>query len=77
MVTTAEVIQNDPLQVLKKVPFLQIIVDDAEDRQRQQALNYFACKRFILATSNPIPHQIRDLWNMLEIIDPAFFSNES
>jgi chromodomain-helicase-DNA-binding protein 7 len=77
LITTAEVIQSDAEQVLKKVPFLQIIVDDAEDPKKQQALDYFACKRFILATSNPIPHQINDLWNILEIIDPAFFSNES
>ena len=56
---------------------MQIIVDDAEDPSKQRALDYFACKRFILDTSNPIPHQIDDLWNILEIIDPAFFSNES
>ena len=56
LITTAEVIANDTQGVLKKIPFLQIIVDDAEDRQRQHALNNFACKRFIMATSDPIPH---------------------
>jgi hypothetical protein len=72
LLTTVEHINNDNDLFIRKVPFLQVIVDNSEIESHRLATNKIACKRIICSTSNPMPTNFSDMAGLLSCIDPQF-----
>jgi len=70
LITTAEVVNNEEDPFLRKVPFLQVIVDDAHLKRNREATKRIACKRIICSTSNPMPDSIVDILQLVRTVDP-------
>ena len=75
LITTAEIIldQSDP--EIREIPFMQVIVDQAEIESHREASKQIACKRIICSTSNPIPNTLTDALELVRVIDPMPFVN--
>ena len=54
LLTLAEHINNEEEVFLQKVPFMQVIVDNAELPEQREATKRITCKRIICSTSNPM-----------------------
>ena len=70
LLTLAEHIENDSDQFLHKVPFVQVIVDNAEIKEQREATKLIACKRIICSTSNPMQRKVGDLADLVRCINP-------
>ena len=57
IVTTVEHINDEEDPFIRKVPFMQVIVDRADIKEHRDATTKIACKRIICSTSNPMPTQ--------------------
>lgn len=58
MLTTPEAIWADKDATLSKIPFVQIVVDEAHRPEHLAVLSKFVCKRVILKTNDPLPNNL-------------------
>lgn len=70
LLTTAEHILDESDDFVGKVPFMQVIVDNAEIEEHRLATTKIACKRIVCSTSNPMPNDISDIIDLIACIDP-------
>lgn len=68
--TLAEHINNEEEVFLQKVPFMQVIVDNAELAEQREATKRIACKRIICSTSNPMERKVGNLADLINCINP-------
>ena len=73
LITTPEVIQDESDPEIRKIPFMQVIVDEADIESHRDATKYITCKRIICSTSNPIPNTLTDAFDLVQVIDPMPF----
>ena len=71
LLTTPQHIDNAEDPFLSRVPFLQVVIDDADIEDHRRCVKKIACKRIICCTSNPMPQKVQDLVGLLECIDPV------
>jgi len=71
LITTVEHINNPDDPLIRKVPFLQVIVDEAHIKEHREATKKIACKRIICSTSNPMPNALPDILELVSTIDPS------
>ena len=70
MLTIVDHINNEEDIFLRNVPFMQVIVDNAEIPAQREATRHIACKRIICSTSNPMQGKVNDLADLVRCIDP-------
>jgi hypothetical protein len=70
LLTTVEHINNEEDVFLRKVPFMQVIVDKAEIESHRLATTKIACKRIICSTSDPMPMNVEDMAGLISCVDP-------
>ena len=56
LLTTVEHVNNESDPLIRKFPFMQVIIDHAEIEAHRLASTKIACKRIICSTSNPMPN---------------------
>jgi chromodomain-helicase-DNA-binding protein 7 len=79
LVTSFEVFLADFQNIMLKVPFQFIVVDEAHRLKNQnakilQCLKQLPCKRVLLLTGTPIQNNTDELWSLLNYIEPDKFS---
>lgn len=80
MITSFEVFMQDLNTVIQEIPFLYIVVDEAHRLKNKQAktlklLKDHPCKRILLLTGTPVQNNTKELWTLLNYIEPEKFSN--
>ena len=70
LITTVDHINNQADTFIRKVPFMQVIVDQAELKSHRAATTKIACKRIICSTSNPMPKNIVEIIDLVDCVDP-------
>ena len=72
LVTTFERVMDCEDFLLRELPFVQVIVDDADIEAHRLAIKRIPCKRVICSTSNVMPQGISYLKRYINCIDPEF-----
>ena len=72
LVTTFERVMDCEDFLLRELPFVQVIVDDADIEAHRLAIKRIPCKRVICSTSNVMPQGISYLKRFINCIDPEF-----
>ena len=70
ILTTASSILNSTTNLLRKLPFVQMIVDKAHFLEHQEAAKQIRCKRVICHTSQPMKEGLCGLKQMINVVDP-------
>ena len=73
LITTPEAIQDPEDTEIRNIPFMQVIVDEANIEAHREATKQITCKRIICSTSNPIPNSLTDAFDLVRVIDPMPF----
>ena len=81
MITSFEVFMSDLNPIIQEIPFIQIVVDEAHRLKNKQAktlklLKDHPCKRILLLTGTPVQNNTKELWILLNYIEPEKFSNQ-
>ena len=76
LIATSKALMQDDCEFIKQVPFLHIIVDDAHIPANLKCISKLACKRITLSTSNPMPNNSLQLFNLISSIQPALKEDE-
>ena len=66
--------------VFKKIAFQHIIIDEAHKMKNTKTilsirLRELPCKRATIMTGTPLQNNTKELWALLNFIEPAVFSN--
>ena len=80
MITSYEVFNADLSDVLKDVPFQFVVVDEAHRLKNKQAktlnlLKEHPCRRILLLTGTPIQNNTKELFVLLNYLEPDTFNN--
>ena len=80
MITSFEVFMSDLNPILQEIPFIYIVVDEAHRLKNKQAktltlLKDHPCKRILLLTGTPVQNNTKELWTLLNYIEPEKFNN--
>ena len=71
---------QDLNNVLQEIPFIYIVVDEAHRLKNKQAktlklLKDHPCKRILLLTGTPVQNNTKELWTLLNYIEPENFNS--
>ena len=75
ILATGSSICNSKTDLLKKLPFVQVIVDKAHLREQQESAAQILCKRVICNTSKPLKEGLHGLMQMISIVNPQSLLN--
>ena len=70
LLTTAAQIEVDTDHNIRSIPFLQVIIDEAEVRENRNATQKINCKRIVGASSNPLHNGSAELYGIVGCLDP-------
>ena len=78
IITSFEVFMVDIAEVLKEIPFLYIVVDEAHRLKNKQTktlsmLQEHPCKRILLLTGTPIQNNTKELFTIMNFIESDRF----
>lgn len=81
VLTTYGTIRND-ISVLKKIPFLYLILDESQsiknaESRSFQALTEITALHKLVMTGTPIENSLLDLWSQLSIVNPGLLGNRT
>ena len=81
IITSYEVFMQDIHSVLKFIPFMYTVVDEAHRLKNQKAkilnlLKENPCKNILLLTGTPVQNNTNELFSLLNYIEPTKFSNQ-
>lgn len=71
---------SDLNPIIQEIPFIYIVVDEAHRLKNKQAktlklLKDHPCKRILLLTGTPVQNNTKELWTLLNYIEPEKFNN--
>ena len=80
MITSYEVFNADLPDVLKEIPFQYVVVDEAHRLKNKQAktlnlLKEHPCRRILLLTGTPVQNNTKELFTLLNYLEPDQFNN--
>ena len=80
MITSYEVFNQDMSEVLKEIPFLYTVVDEAHRLKNKSTktltlLKEHPCRRILLLTGTPIQNNTKELFTLLNYIEPETFGS--
>lgn len=80
IITSFEVFMQDLNPILQEIPFIYIVVDEAHRLKNKQAktlklLKDHPCKRILLLTGTPVQNNTKELWTLLNYIEPEKFDS--
>jgi len=78
LITSYEVFNQDLPDILKEVPFIYICVDEAHRLKNKQAktltlLKQHPCRKILLLTGTPVQNNTKELFSLLNYIEPDRF----
>lgn len=79
LLTNYELFIND-FEILKKIPYQHIVLDEAhrlknKNTKTTTTLNKLPCCRKTLLTGTPIQNNTKQLWTLLNFIEPKTFNS--
>lgn len=79
LLTNYEIFIKD-YEILKEIAFQQIVLDEAHRLKNKMSkltttLNKLPCCRKLLLTGTPIQNNTKELWTLLNFIEPEIYSS--